>query len=140
MSRIEASGASTGRVGRRHHTFECLIDRGRPWESLKVVIRHAHAVQSTIQWEIGVTVVRIGFAIGHHSEGTMYMQMTLSQETLYMQMTLSQENMLMTAGTRATPSPPPTRDSQTPVSTDNPLPTIDSHHHILGQASQGIQY
>ena len=46
------------------------IDRGRPRESLRVVVRHAHAVQSTIQRKTGVAVMKIGFAIGGHSEHT----------------------------------------------------------------------
>ena len=46
------------------------MDGGRPRESLRVVVRHVDAVQSTIQWEIGVTAVKIEFAIGGHSERT----------------------------------------------------------------------
>jgi len=49
-------------VGRRRHTFD------RPRESLRVVVRHVQAVQSTIQREIGIAVVKIGFAIGRKSE------------------------------------------------------------------------
>ena len=45
------------------------MDGGRPRESLRVV-RHVHAVQSTIQREIGATVVKIEFAIGGHSGHT----------------------------------------------------------------------
>ena len=31
------------------------------------VVQHAYVVQSTIQWEVGVTVVRIGFATRGHT-------------------------------------------------------------------------
>ena len=34
------------------------------------VVRHAHAVQSAIQQEMGVAVVKIGFATGGHSRRT----------------------------------------------------------------------
>ena len=52
---------------------------GRPRESLslRVVVRHVHAVQSTIQREIGVTVVKIEFAIGGHSEHSRRQHMVL---------------------------------------------------------------
>ena len=40
------------------------MDGGRPWESLRVVVRHVHAVQSTIQWETGAAVVKIGLGLG----------------------------------------------------------------------------
>ena len=46
------------------------MDGDRPRESRRVVVRHVDAVQSTIQWEIGVTAVKIEFAIGGHSERT----------------------------------------------------------------------
>jgi len=36
----------------------------------RVVVRHVYAVQSTIQREMGVTAVKIEFAIGGHSEHT----------------------------------------------------------------------
>ena len=50
-------------MGRRRHTFERIIDRGKLRESLRVVVRHVHAVQSTIQREIGVTVVNMPFRV-----------------------------------------------------------------------------
>ena len=50
----EASKASTGRVGRRRHTSKSIewteAGRGR----VRDVVRHVHAVQSTIQREIGL--------------------------------------------------------------------------------------
>ena len=39
-------------------------------DGLRVVVRHVHPVQSTIQREIGLAVWKIGFVIGGHSEHT----------------------------------------------------------------------
>ena len=41
------------------------MDGGRPRESLRVVVRHVHTVQSTIQREIGVTGVKIATFRAH---------------------------------------------------------------------------
>ena len=37
---------------------------------MKDVVRHVHAMQSNIQWEMGVAVVKIAFTTGGHSEHT----------------------------------------------------------------------
>ena len=42
------------------------MDGGRPRESPRGVVRHVHTVQSTIQGEIGVTVVKIATFRAHH--------------------------------------------------------------------------
>ncbi len=52
---------------RRRHTSRALNGQR---EAVRDVVRHVHAVQSTIQREIGVAVVKIGFATGGHSEHT----------------------------------------------------------------------
>ena len=60
---------STGRVERCRHTLT-LNHGGRPRKSLRVVVRHPHAVQSTVQRKIGVAAAKIRFATGGHSEHT----------------------------------------------------------------------
>ena len=57
-------------MGRCQHTFRSIewTEAGRG--KVRDVVRHVDAVQSTIQQEIGVAVMKIGVATGGHSEHT----------------------------------------------------------------------
>ena len=71
LLRSSKNRASTGRVGRCRHTFESIDQRTEAGRGrVRAVVRHVHAVQTTIQQEIEIAVVNIGFATGGHSEHT----------------------------------------------------------------------